>query len=61
MDKLLECTKNFESLLNKKYHMRIGKKGIATEIELTFETSDFLHLIGLHKLIDLEAVSRNSN
>ncbi|MEG1965768.1 MAG: PBECR4 domain-containing protein [Oscillospiraceae bacterium] len=57
MDKLQECAKSFEKLLDKKYHIIIGRKGKSTDIELAFETEDFHHLIGLHKLKDIEALS----
>jgi hypothetical protein len=56
MDKLFECAKCYENLLDKKYHMIVGRKGKAVEIVLTFEAADFHHLIGLHKLSDIETV-----
>lgn len=53
MDKLQECAKSFEKLLDKKYHIVIGRKGKSVDIELMFNIADFHHLIGLHKLKDL--------
>lgn len=53
MDKLQECAKAFEKLLDKKYHIVIGRKGKSADIDLAFEAVDFHHLIGLHKLKDL--------
>ena len=60
MDKLLECAKAFEQLLDKKYHIVIGKKGTSVDLELEFEASDFYHLAGLHKLKGLEILSGKS-
>lgn len=57
MDKLLECAKSFEVLLDKKYHIIIGRKGKSVDLEITFEAVDFHHLMGLHKLKDVEALS----
>lgn len=53
MDKLQECAKSFEKLLDKKYHIVIGRKGKSADIELAFDAVDFHHLMGLHKLKDL--------
>jgi hypothetical protein len=59
MDKLFECAKRFEKLLDKKYHMIVGRKGKTAEIELTFEIYQFHHLVGLHKLKDID-ISRDN-
>ena len=59
MDKLQECAKIFEKLIDKKYYIKIGRKGKSTTLEITFEPADFYHLIGLHKLKDIEAVNGN--
>ena len=53
MDKLQECAKAFEKLLDKKYHIIIGRKGKSVEIKLAFDIVDFHHLVGLHKLKNL--------
>lgn len=59
MDKLYECAKGFEKLLSKKYHIIIGRKGKAVELNIRFEDVEFHHLIGLHKLKELR-VSRGN-
>jgi hypothetical protein len=53
MNKLFECAINFEKLLDKRYHMIIGRKGKSVEIKLTFKAFQFHHLVGLHKLHEL--------
>jgi hypothetical protein len=57
MDKLQECAKAFEKLLDKKYHIIVGRKGKTIDIALAFEVEDFHHLMGLHKLKDIEALA----
>ena len=59
MDKLQECAKSFEKLLDTKYHIIIGRKGKSADIELAFEAVDFHHLLGLHKLKDLRLSREN--
>ena len=59
MDKLFECAKAFEGLLNVEYHMLIGRKGKAVELRVKFEKVEFHHLIGLHKLKDLRLARGN--
>ncbi len=57
MDKLQQCAKAFEKLIDKQYHIIIGRKGKPIDINLLFEATDFHHLLGLHKLKDIEALS----
>ena len=59
MDRLQECAKAFEQLLDKKYHIVIGRKGKSVDFELEFEHTDFHHLAGLHKLKDLNISKEN--
>ncbi|MEG2915185.1 MAG: PBECR4 domain-containing protein, partial [Oscillospiraceae bacterium] len=46
MDKLQECAKSFEKLLDKKYHIIIGRKGKSTDFTVEFSPLDFHHLMG---------------
>ena len=48
----------FEALLNYEYHFIIGRKGQLKEFYLTFDKSDFHHLIGLHKLRDITQIQQ---
>ena len=47
MDKLLECTRAFEKLLDTQYRIIIGRKGKTVEIIIGFSRLDFHHLMGL--------------
>lgn len=54
MDKLLLCAHAYQKLLDYEYEMTIGSKDKLIKLTLFFESSHFLHLIGLHKLTDLQ-------
>lgn len=60
MDQLLQCAKNYELLLDYKYHFVIGRKGVHHDFELTFQKTDFHHLAGLHKLTDKRILQHNA-
>ena len=53
MDKLQEKALSFKRLLDYEYRIILGRKNVQTEINISFEKSDFSHLIGLHKLTDI--------
>lgn len=59
MDELQACAKAFENLLNVKYHIIIGRKGKSVDLTINFESVEFHHLIGLHKLHDLRLSRAN--
>ena len=59
MDKLFECTKAFEKLINTQYRIIIGRKGKSIELKIVFSKIDFHHLMGLGKLKDLRIAKRN--
>lgn len=59
MDKLLECTRAFEKLLDTQYQIIIGRKGKTVEIIIGFSRLDFHHLMGLGKLKDLRIAKQN--
>lgn len=59
MDKLLECTRVFEKLLDTQYRIIIGRKGKTVEIIIGFSRLDFHHLMGLGKLKDLRIAKQN--
>ena len=50
MDHLYACAKAFEHLLDFQYHIIIGRKGKSVELNILFDSTEFHHLIGLHKL-----------
>ena len=53
MDKLQQRAFLFKRLLDYEYKIILGRKGKKTEFVITFEKSDFPHIIGLHKLTDV--------
>ena len=53
MDKLQKRAISFKRLTNYEYKIKLGRKGKITDFTIDFETSDFFHLIGLHKLTDV--------
>ena len=53
MDKLQIRAAAFRRLMDYEYIIKLGRKGRIIEFTLNFETSDFFHLIGLHKLTDV--------
>ena len=52
MDKLKERAEAFKKLLDYKYNFVLGKKGVRTNICLSFNKIHFHHLIGLQSLTD---------
>lgn len=52
MDLLQECAVAFSSLLPYEYRFTIGRKGNMCRFTIDFDTTDFHHLAGLHKLKD---------
>ena len=60
MDALKVCALAYSRLLNTEYIIKIGRKGQLLEICLHFEKSDFPHLVGLHKLKDIEQLRSDS-
>lgn len=54
MDKLLLCAQAYQKLLDYEYEMTIVSKKKLINLTLFFESSHFMHLIGLHKLTDLQ-------
>lgn len=60
MDKLQERALAFKELMNYKYHIKLGRKGSLYEFTIDFQSSDFFHLIGLQKLIDLRFLKHST-
>lgn len=59
MDLLLKCAVTFKKLMDFQYCFTLGKKGQLKEIVLGFSETDFHHLIGLHKLKDIDIARAN--
>ena len=61
MDILQESALSFQKLFEFDYHVKAGKKGKLFEVTLFFNSSNFHHLLGLHKLKDLPNISNHTN
>ncbi|MCD7967849.1 MAG: PBECR4 domain-containing protein [Clostridiaceae bacterium] len=59
MDLLLKCAVTFKQLMNFQYCFILGRKGQLKEIVLSFSETDFHHLVGLHKLKDIDIARAN--
>ena len=53
-DKLHRCALAFKKLIDPQYEIIIGRKGQMSKIILNFSETEFVHLAGLHKLVDNE-------
>lgn len=53
-DKLQRCALAFQRLLDTQYEIIIGRKGKISKIILNFSETEFVHLAGMHKLVDNE-------
>ena len=51
-DKLQRCALAFQRLINTQYEIIIGRKGQLSKIIIDFSETEFVHLAGLHKLVD---------
>lgn len=60
MDKLQERALAFKKLMDYQYYIKLGRKGNLYEFTIDFKPSDFFHLIGLQKLIDLRFLKRSA-
>lgn len=57
MKDIKECANLYKQLLNKSYTFKLEND---IEFTIHFNSSNFFHLIGLHKLTDLERITNNS-
>lgn len=53
-NKLQRCALAFQKLIDTQYEIIIGRKGQISKIILNFSETEFVHLAGLHKLVDNE-------
>lgn len=57
MDNLKKSADAFSSLLNIEYHIKAGKKSDKIiDFIIDFDKADFFHLVGLHKLKDIDVL-----
>ena len=61
MEKLYDAAQFYKAnLLNRKFHLKAGRKGNTIEFDIIFPANGFKHLAGLHKLTDLPEVQASS-
>lgn len=59
MDLLQRCAAAFERLTSYQYRFTLGRRGKLKEIVLGFNQTDFHHLVGIHKLKDINIARDN--
>lgn len=52
MRNVFDCVVTFEKLLDKEYHLILGRKGIAVSLQINFDKKECFHLMGLQYLTD---------
>lgn len=56
MDLLKERVEFYIELINTEYYIKFGKKSKITNVKIYFSKYEFIHLLGLHKLKDIDEV-----
>lgn len=59
MRNVYDCVVAFEKLLNKEYHLILGRKGIAVSLQINFDKKECFHLMGLQYLTDRPELFRD--
>ena len=52
MRNVYDCVEAFEKLLDKEYHLILGRKNVAVNLQINFDKKECFHLIGLQYLTD---------
>ena len=47
-----DCVEAFEKLLDKEYHLVLGRKNVSVSLQINFDKKECLHLMGLQYLTD---------
>lgn len=59
MHNVYDCVDSFVSLLDTKYDLILGRKGVAVSLQITFDKKDCFHLMGLQYLKDRPELNRD--
>ena len=59
MHNIYDCVDSFTSLLDTEYHLILGRKGISTSLNISFDKKDCFHLMGLQYLTDRPELRRD--
>lgn len=52
MRNIYDCVEAFEKLLDKEYHLILGRKNVAVNLQINFDKKECFHLMGLQYLTD---------
>ena len=52
MRNVYDCVEAFEKLLDKEYHLVLGRKNISVSLQINFDKKECFHLMGLQYLTD---------
>ncbi|EGO8494371.1 hypothetical protein EL456_14050, partial [Enterococcus faecalis] len=53
-DQLFNAAQKFNILMEREYHFLLGRKGKSKNVKLNFCAENFFHLVGIHKLNDID-------
>ena len=59
MHNVYDCVDSFVSLLDTRYDLILGRKGVAVSLQITFDKKDCYHLMGLQYLKDRPELNRD--
>ena len=59
MHTIYDCVKSFCPLLDTRYYLVLGRKGVAVKLDIRFDKKDCFHLMGLQYLTDMPNLSRD--
>nr|WP_305132439.1 PBECR4 domain-containing protein [uncultured Acetatifactor sp.] len=59
MRNVYDCVEAFEKLLDKEYHLVLGRKNVAVPLQINFDKKECFHLMGLQYLTDRPELSHD--
>ena len=59
MHNVYDCVEAFEKLLDKEYHLVLGRKNTAVSLQINFDKKECFHLMGLQYLTDRPELVRD--
>ena len=59
MHNVYDCVEAFEKLLDKEYHLVLGRKNTAVSLQINFDKKEGFHLMGLQYLTDRPELVRD--
>lgn len=59
MSNVYDCVEAFEKLLDKEYHLILGRKNVSVSLQINFDKKECFHLMGLQYLTDRPELVRD--